>query len=51
MGAVLLGVVEGNALLQVLSGRDKLSEPVQGLPQRIVGPQEERGVLYALGQA
>ena len=44
-GAVLLGVVEGNALLQVRSGRSQLSQPEQGHPQRIVGLQEEGRVL------
>ena len=51
MGAVLLGVVEGNALLQVRAGRGKLSQTEQGRPQRIVGLQEESRVLHALGQA
>ena len=51
MGAVLLGVVEGNPLLQVLSGWSKLSQIEQGHPQRIVGLQEESRVLCALGQS
>jgi len=48
---MLLGVIEGNPLLRVLLGRDELSQEMQGVPQRYVGPQEESGVLYALGQA
>ena len=50
-GAVLLGIVEGNALLQVCSGRG------QTLPARTRcslahgEPPEERRVLDALGQA
>ena len=50
-GAVLLGVVEGNALLQVRAGRGELAQPEQGVPQRLVGLQEERRVVHALGQA
>jgi hypothetical protein len=34
MGAVLLGAVEGNPLLEVLSGWDKLSQEVQSNSQR-----------------
>ena len=51
MGAVLLRVIQGKALLQVRSGRDELSQREQGLPQCPVGFQEESGVLRALGQA
>src|SRR5262245_25977619 len=42
---MLLRVVEGNALLGVLSGSSKLSKAVQGKPQRIMGHQEECLVL------
>jgi hypothetical protein len=31
---MLLGVIEGNALLRVLSGRDKLSQKKKGVSQR-----------------
>ena len=48
---MLLGVVQGNALLQVLSGGGKLSETEQGQPQRMVGLHEEKWGLCALGQA
>ena len=37
MRAVLLGVVEDNALLQLLAGRRKVSEAEAGDAQRIVG--------------
>ena len=36
MGAVLLRVVQGNALLQVATGRDKLAKMEQGLSQGTV---------------
>ena len=49
MGAVLLGVVEGNALLQVCSGEGQLSQTEQGVSQRLVGLQEERRVLARSG--
>ena len=48
---MLLGIIEGNALLEVLSGWGKLSEVEEGLSQSIVGLQEKDGVLYTLGQA
>src|SRR5262249_33839394 len=50
MGAVLLGVVKGNALLQVLSGWDQLSKPAQADSQCTVGLQEEIRILWTLGQ-
>jgi len=50
-GAVLLEVVEGNALLLVCPGQGQLSQQEQRLPQHPVGRQEERRVLHALGQA
>ena len=49
MGAVLLGVVEGDPLLQVGSGSSQLSQIEQGGPQRTVGLQEERWVADAAG--
>src|SRR5712692_5413300 len=51
MGLVLLGVVEGNGLLKVCSGRGKLAPPDQRISERKMSLQEQRGVLYALGQA
>jgi hypothetical protein len=47
---VLLRVVEGNPLLKVRAGGGQLSEQKEGEPQRLVGPQEEHGVLGALRQ-
>ena len=49
MGAVLLRVIEGNALLQVRSGRAELSQLEQGAPQRPMGLQEEGRVLRPAG--
>jgi hypothetical protein len=46
-----MGVVERSPLLEVGSGRGKLSAPHQGRPQRVVGFQEERRVVDLLGQA
>ena len=48
---MLLGVIEGKALLYVLLGRAELSQEMQGVPQGYVSLQEEGGVLDALGQA
>jgi hypothetical protein len=48
---VLLGIIEGDALLYMRSGWGKLSEAVEGLSQSIVGHQEKDGVLYMLSQA
>src|SRR5712692_3900202 len=50
MGAVLLGIVEGQALFEVVLGGSQLSKPEQGGPQPSVGPHEESRVLYMLGQ-
>jgi hypothetical protein len=49
MGAVLLGVVEGNSMFKVLLGRGKLSKNERGNPQRMVGLQEKSRVLHELG--
>ena len=48
---VLLRIVEGNALLHMHSGGDKLSEEVQTTFQRDVGLQAERCILLAFGHA
>ena len=48
---MLLGIIQGHALLQVGAGGGQLAEMVQGIPQRAVGHDEERGVLEALRQA
>ena len=45
MGAVLLGMVQGNALLQVGTGRNKLAKIEQGISQRTVPLQGERRVV------
>jgi hypothetical protein len=42
--AVLLRVIEGNALLRVLSGCGKLSEVKERVPQCYVGLDKESGV-------
>jgi len=50
MRAVLLEVVEGHTLLCVLASRGYFSEVERGGPQRVVGLQEESGILYTLSQ-
>ena len=50
MGPVLLGVVEGNPLLKMGLGSGELAQIVQGVPEGIVGLQEERRVADMLGQ-
>src|SRR5262245_44243210 len=50
MGAVLLGIVERQGLLQAFSGLDKLSKQEQSLPLRAVGLEQEGRVLYTLRQ-
>jgi hypothetical protein len=39
VGAMLLGIVERHALLQVFTGASELSQPDQGIPQHTVGHQ------------
>ena len=41
VGAMLLGMVERHALLQVCTGASELAQPYQGIPQYIVGHQQE----------
>ena len=48
---MLLGVIEGNPLLQVCRAQGKLSQTEQGTPQCLVGFEEEERVLERLGQA
>jgi hypothetical protein len=48
--AVLLGVVEDHPALEVCSSAGQISKKKQGGPQRMVGLQEERGVLDILSQ-
>ena len=50
VSAVLLGIVEGNSLLQVRSSGSKLPNVVEGASQCPVGFQEERRGMLALGQ-
>jgi hypothetical protein len=50
-GAMLLGVVERDALLQVGARRDHLALPEQTHPERKMGFEEERRVVDSLGQA
>ena len=50
MGAVLLRVVQGHALLQVGTGRDQLAQPEQGISQGAVPLQEERRIVVPLRQ-
>ena len=48
---VLLAIIERQPLLQVRSTRGQLSKVVECSPQHIVGHQQERLVVDALGQA
>jgi hypothetical protein len=50
MGAVLLGGVEGDPLCKMRLGRDELPQIIQGIPEGIVGLQEQRRVADLLGQ-
>ena len=50
VGAMLLGIVEGHALLQVCTGASELSQPYQGIPQHMVGHQQGLHLSYTLGQ-
>jgi len=50
MATVLLWVVESDALLEMGLGTDELAQIVQGVPEGIVGFQEERRVADMLGQ-
>jgi len=48
--AMLVGLVEGEALLEVDAGQRKLSQIIQDRLQRGVDPHEARRVLLVLGQ-
>jgi hypothetical protein len=50
MGAVLLGIVEGGALLQVYSRSGQFAEVEQGQPKRMVSLEEQSRFLEALGE-
>ena len=49
-GAVLLGVIEGDPLLQVGVGRDELSQRFAGCPEGLMGADEEGRVVRTLRQ-
>src|SRR5262249_40968047 len=49
-GSVPLGVEEGNPLLQVRTSRGESTSLGQGLPQCVVGPQEQGEVGLTLGE-
>jgi hypothetical protein len=51
MRAGLLRLVDAPPLRQVCAGSGQLSQGEQGLAERIMGLQEERRMLHALGQA
>ena len=48
---VLLGIIEGDATLQVITRTGQLSEEGEVLPQRPVGRQKQRRVVGALSKA
>ena len=50
MGPVLLAVVESYPLRKMSLGSGQLAQIVQGVPESIVGIQEERRVADLLGQ-
>jgi hypothetical protein len=49
-GAVLVGIIEGNHLLEVFSRTSSFSQISQGGLQRIVCFHQERRILYVLGE-
>jgi hypothetical protein len=49
-GAVLVGIIQGNHLLEVCSRTSSLSQMGQGGLQRIVGFHEQRWILYVPGE-
>src|SRR6185503_19680137 len=51
MGAVPLEIIDRNALLEMGSGAGRLTEEEQAYPERIMGLQEQRGILRVLGQS
>jgi hypothetical protein len=48
---MLLAIIERQPLLQVRSTRGQISKVVECSPQRMVGHQQERRIVDALGQA
>ena len=51
MGVVVLRVVQGKTLLRMYTAHRQLSPRDCGAPERVVGLQEEGGVLLTVGQA
>src|SRR5262245_57464037 len=51
MGAVTLGIVKGKTLLHMHTGHSQISSGACGAPARVVGLEEEAGVLLTVGQA
>ena len=51
MVTVLLGIVEGNALVKMGLANFELPQVVQRVPKCIVGLQTESGVFKILGQS
>jgi hypothetical protein len=51
MGALLLGIVEGETLLQVQACDAPLTEPGQGIAQHDMGVREACGIVTMLGEA
>jgi hypothetical protein len=48
--ALLLGIIQGKATLQMFSGQNKLSTPIQGGSQSPVSLYEKREILCFLSQ-
>src|SRR5712692_934611 len=46
-----LAIVEREASLEVLPGRNQIPEPEQGIPQDMVSDHEEIWSVYSLGKA
>ena len=46
---MLLGIIDGNALLYLGSGGSKLTQVIQGIPKSMVGFDEEGRIVYPLG--
>src|SRR5262252_6296150 len=51
LGAVLLGLIEGDALLQVRTGSVPYSQEVQGIAQRVMSIRAACWIVDTLGQA
>src|SRR6185503_1302192 len=51
MGAMLLEIIDRNAMLEMGSGSGRLAAEEQARSKRIMGLQEQRGILHTLGQS